>query len=227
MLVLGLDTSLQRCSAAILKDGAVVGTKILEMERGHAEHIAPMVTAILDQTRIKTHDLDRIGVIIGPGGFTGVRIALSFARGLVIGSEIETVAVTSLAALASGAEITNDHLVAPIIDARRDQVYGALYDSRGQVIVPPFVADPEQCLKNISFAADGHPVKVLGSGAELLPALPERWSLSAADTQIHPATVARIAADADGPFGRPAPVYLRAPDAKPPSASSSLFPRSV
>ncbi len=213
MLVMGLDTALQRCSVAILRDGAVVGDQSVDMARGHAEHLAPMAAAVLAEVGVAIAELDRIGVVVGPGGFTGVRIALSFARGLAIGVDIDVVGITSLAALAGNVDDAGDgELIAPIIDARRGQVYAALYEQSGLCRVQPFVSDPEQALKQLSDAAQGAKTITIGSGADLLSGA---WRQSQGDAQIDAIVVAALAADAAPPFGRPPPLYLRGPDAKP------------
>jgi tRNA threonylcarbamoyladenosine biosynthesis protein TsaB len=222
MLVMGLDTALQRCSVAILRDGAVVGDQSVDMARGHAEHLAPMAAAALGEAGVKIADLDRIGVVVGPGGFTGVRIALSFARGLAIGVDIDVVGITSLAALAGNARDAGaDELIAPIIDARRGQVYAALYEQSGLCRLQPFVSDPEQALRQLSDAAQSAKIIAIGSGASLLP--PGVWRQSQGDAQINAKIVAALAAEAAPPFGRPPPLYLRGPDAKP--AAPSTVPR--
>jgi len=217
MLVMGLDTALQRCSVAILRDGAVVGDQSAGMERGHAEHLAPMAAKALDEAGVKIADLDRIGVVIGPGGFTGVRIALAFARGLAIGTNIEIVGVTSLLALAANADDAGPgDLIAPVIDARRGQVYAALYDGNGQRLVEPFVTEPEKALEILAVEAKAAPVATIGSGAPLLPSPPAEWRQSAGFGEIDAKAVAALAAAAPAPAGPPSPLYLRPPDAKPP-----------
>ncbi len=221
MLVMGLDTALQRCSVAILRDGAVVGDQSVDMARGHAEHLAPMAAAALAEAGVEIADLDRIGVVVGPGGFTGVRIALSFARGLAIGVDIDVVGITSLAALAGNAgDAGAGELVAPIIDARRGQVYAALYEQSGLCRVPPFVSDPEQAIKQLADDTQGRQTVAIGSGVGLLP--PGAWRPSAGDAQIDAKVVAALAAEAAPPFGCPPPLYLRGPDAKPSQPSLAL-----
>lgn len=217
MLVMGLDTSLQRCSVAILRGEAVVARAVEDMARGHAERLAPMASSVLDEAGLRIADLDRIGIVVGPGGFTGVRVGLSFARGLAIGTDMPVVGVTSLAALAGNAvQGAADGLIAAVIDARRGQVYAGLYDAGGAERIPPFVTEPESALQKLTDAAGHAPVAVVGNGGGEFSALPDGWSLSGADDQIDPAIVARLVARAPAPSGPPAPLYLRGPDAKPP-----------
>ena len=219
MLVMGLDTALQRCSVAVLRDGGVVARCAEDMARGHAERLAPMAAAALDTAGLRIRDLDRIGVIVGPGGFTGVRVGLAFARGLAIGTGVAAVGVTSLAALAANAPPgAADGLIAPVVDARRGQVYAGLYGADGAVRLAPFVAAPETALQKLAGAAGGAPVALVGNGAPLLSGPPRHWTAPDADPQIDPVAVARLAASAPAPSGPPAPLYLRAPDAKPPRA---------
>lgn len=212
MPVMGLDTSLQRCSVAIIRGDDVLVDESVGMERGHAEHLAPMAAAALEKAGISIRDLARVGVVIGPGGFTGVRVALSFARGLGVGTGIPIVGVTSLAALAS--RHWANGLAAPVIDARRGQVYAGLYGKGGEILIAPFVSDPKEAFEKLAETAAGRPLRVIGSGAALLEAPPSDWVISPGE-DIDAKAVARLAAAAPSPHGPPAPLYLRAPDAKP------------
>lgn len=214
MLIMALDTALQRCSVAILKDGAPLADEGEDMERGHAERLAPMAASALARAAVRIADLDRIGVVTGPGGFTGVRVALAFARGLAIGMDVPVAGVTSLAALAGNVEGRADSLVAAAIDARRGQVYAALH-GEGETLVEPFVAEPEQALRRLVRGARGRPVLTVGTGAGLLLAPPREWRASGAPDQIDAKAVARLAAASPPPKGPPHPLYLRPPDAEP------------
>lgn len=213
MLIMGLDTALQRCSVAILRGDDVLADKSVDMERGHAEHLAPMAALAVKEAGIAFRDLDRVGVVIGPGGFTGVRVALAFARGLGIGTGINITGVTSLAALAAGVEATS--LTATVIDARRGEVFAALYGNDGTVIAVPFVSTPEQSLQILRQRAGAEPVTIVGSGAALLGEIPANWYLQATKSQIDAKIVAQLTLAAPRSVQPPAPLYLRAPDAKP------------
>lgn len=213
MVVMGLDTALQRCSVAILRGDEVLADESVGMERGHAENLAPMAAAALKKAGVAVRDLDRVGVVVGPGGFTGVRVGLSFARGLGVGTDIPIVGVTSLAALAAGVMAAG--FVAPVIDARRGQVYAGLYGPAGEIIVAPFVSDPEGAFKILEEKAAGRSLAITGSGASLLTGAPADWRRDKSAAEIDAKQVARLAAAAPAPDGPPGPLYLRAPDAKP------------
>ncbi len=214
MLVLSVDTALQRCSVAIVRDADVLSVEIEDREKGHAERIAPMAATAFEKAGVAPTDLDRIGVVVGPGGFTGVRVALSFARAMGLATGADIVGVTSLEAIASAVRGEGAD-VASIIDARRGQVYAGLYRG-GACIVAPFVADPAAAQARLAAAASAS-VLVAGSGASLM-APNAGWTAARVDAQIDPVIVAKLAAAAPKPACPPAPLYLRPPDAKPAAA---------
>lgn len=211
MIVMGIDTALQRCSVAVLKDGVMIAKRVADMQKGHAEVLAPMVAETIARAGVTLKSLDRVGVVIGPGGFTGVRVGLAFARGLGIGGAVGIIGVSSLEAIAAASAATT-RFVAPVIDARRGEVYAALYGQDGVEHIAPFVATPEATADRLASAVNAGAISLIGSGADFLG---RNWPIAPGDAQIDPVTVAQIAENAPPPNGPPAPLYLRAPDAKP------------
>lgn len=211
MLILSVDTALQRCSVAILRDGETLSALIEDREKGHAERIAPMVAHAFDEAGVAPTALDRVGVVVGPGGFTGVRVALSFARAMGLATDADVIGVTSLEALANAVGDTSAD-IAGVIDARRGQVYAGLYRDN-ECIVAPFVSDLSAARARLADVASDK-VLMVGSGAFLMWE-EAGWEMAAADAQIDPVVVAKLAAAAPAPTGPPAPLYLRPPDAKP------------
>ncbi len=214
MLILAVDTALQRCSVAIVKNGAPLAVEIEDREKGHAERLAPMAAAAFRKAGVAPTDLDRIGVVVGPGGFTGVRVALAFTRAMGLATGAGVVGVASLEALAGNVSET-DSDIAAVIDARRGQVYAGLYRA-GACVIAPFVAAPAEAVGCLAAAASGN-VLTVGTGGPLLPPR-AGWAAADADPQINPVVVAELAAAAPAPAGPPAPLYLRPPDARPSGA---------
>ena len=219
MIVLAIDTALQACSSAIVRDGVCLAKQFTPLEKGHAEWLAPMAAEVFAEAGLAPKDLDRVGVVVGPGGFTGLRVGLAFARALTLGTGAKAVGVNSLQALAH--MLNGKGLRATVIDARRGQVYSALYDDNGAEILPPFVSEPEVALCKLQDAAGDNNCVLTGTGASLLPEAPDSWRRAEGDGQIDPLTVAALTIEAPDPKHLPAPIYLRAPDAK--KSGASLF----
>ncbi|WP_319546164.1 tRNA (adenosine(37)-N6)-threonylcarbamoyltransferase complex dimerization subunit type 1 TsaB [Ruegeria conchae] len=117
--ILAFDTSAAHCAAALLQNGVIVASCVEPMSRGQAERLMPLLEELLEENGCNWRDLDAIGVGVGPGNFTGIRISVSAARGLALGLDVPAVGVSGFDALAELAP--KGHL--PAIPAPRDQVY--------------------------------------------------------------------------------------------------------
>ncbi|MEO1015406.1 MAG: tRNA (adenosine(37)-N6)-threonylcarbamoyltransferase complex dimerization subunit type 1 TsaB, partial [Pseudomonadota bacterium] len=196
MIVLGLDTALASCSVAILRGGAKLFENFTVLEKGHAEALPLMAAKALEEARIAPADLDRIGVVIGPGQFAGVRVGLAFARGLALGQKAKVIGVDTLRALHASHAI-DGAMTAVAVDARRGEVFAALYGRAGEVIIAPFAATPGGAAERLRATSPEEPPTLIGSGAPLLsragflaPDAPAQgWSIDAS-------AVARFAAAA-------------------------------
>ncbi|WBU56021.1 tRNA (adenosine(37)-N6)-threonylcarbamoyltransferase complex dimerization subunit type 1 TsaB [Paracoccus sediminicola] len=101
-LTLGFDSSAAHCAAALLSGDALIAERHEEMSRGQAERLFPMINDLLESAGVAWTDLARIGVGIGPGNFTGIRIAVAAARGLALSLQIPAIGISATEALASG-----------------------------------------------------------------------------------------------------------------------------
>lgn len=101
-LLLAFDTSAAHCAAALLRDGRIASSRCEDMARGQAERLMPFLDELLAAQDISWSDLGRIGVGIGPGNFTGIRISVSAARGLAMGLRIPAIGVSGFDALRGG-----------------------------------------------------------------------------------------------------------------------------
>lgn len=217
MKSLAIDTSFDACSVAILDRGEPVFSETRIIGRGHSEALPVMVAEGLGRTGLGAADFDRIGVVVGPGAFAGVRVGLAFARAFRLGFNAAVVGVTSLRALAATVRAGP---VAPVFDARRGQVYAALYDETLRELIAPFVATPADAARALR-EARLPPFSIAGSGATLIAAHFDAPPLDLGAPPIDPVVVARLAGAADAPGAPPVPLYLRPPDATP--AARSIF----
>jgi tRNA threonylcarbamoyladenosine biosynthesis protein TsaB len=204
-LILSLDTCLGAASAAVLR-GEVVLARVSEpMTRGHQERLGLIVRQAMEDAGQVFADLTRIGVTIGPGSFTGLRIGLAFAKGLAAALSIPCVGVGALAALAGSTG--EGGFIAAAVDARKGQLYLQIFDG-GAALMAPDVVELGVAAARIVELGAGRPLTLVGSGAPLLAdlALGARvLDLAAPD----PAAVARLAARAA--LTPPRPLYLRPP----------------
>lgn len=211
MKILSLDTAMAACSAAVVDTDhpLPLAEACQPMERGHAEALAPMVAEVLRAAGLSMAELGRIAVTIGPGTFTGVRIGLSFARGLGLARGIPVIGIDSLSAIA--ANETADSPLLVVADARNGEIYAASFDGQRRMIVAPHITTPAAA------AASMPPgTLVIGTAKHSIITAHAGIGVSASEAYDLPvaARFARLAAEAPAQ-NMPAPLYLRAPDAKP------------
>lgn len=224
MNILALDTTMRACSAALLRDAQGTGDLFAafeHLERGHAEAIMPMIEKIMARAELCWDALDRIAVTTGPGTFTGVRVGVAAARGLALATGAGLIGITSLAAIAAAVldqreTEGNGGIVAVAADARRGQVYFALFDAAGSALCDPMAATAGEAA---GLLPEGQDLVLAGSGARLVAEEAEKRDIKACavlpDMQPDAATVVRMAAGQTVEPGPVSPLYLRAPDAKP------------
>lgn len=211
--LLALDTALAQCTAAVRR-GERSWSRALPMARGHQEALAPLVEAAAREAKLELAALDAVGVTVGPGSFTGLRVGLAFAQGLAAALERPVVGLSTLDALAASVEPDGRPILA-VIDARRGQVYVRPFRSCGTPAGDARAIDLAR-LDDLARALGSG--RLVGSGAE--PAAPHApgWDVlplaGPTPEALLDLTEARLEI---GEFGRPAPLYLRAPDATPPT----------
>lgn len=132
--ILNIETATKNCSVSISKDGETIFCKeISELGYSHAEMLHVFIEEVLKEAKILIQDLDAVAVSQGPGSYTGLRIGVSAAKGLCYALEIPLISIDTLAVLAQKCTIT-DGLIVPMIDARRMEVYSAVFNANKEIV---------------------------------------------------------------------------------------------
>lgn len=132
MTILHIETSTNVCSVTLSSDGKVIQTFMDETGQNHAALLSPFIQQIIDNN--KNIKIDAVAVSEGPGSYTGLRIGVSTAKGLCYGYDVPLIAVDTLSILCqeviSTQKLEENALLCPMIDARRMEVYNAIYDTK-------------------------------------------------------------------------------------------------
>lgn len=167
MRILALETAAKAVSAAITEDGKVLASAYQDTGLTHSRTLMPLVELLLKNTGLTPADLDAVAVSAGPGSFTGVRIGVSAAKGLAWAADKPCAAVSTLAALARNVSFL-DGLIVCAMDARRQQVYNALFEARDGRLTR-LTEDRAIALSGLAeeLRDDPRPKTVLGDGGRM------------------------------------------------------------
>ena len=167
MKILSIDSSALVASVALCEDDSVLAEYTINNGNTHSETLLPMVESVLGFFSLKATDIDLFAVSAGPGSFTGVRIGAATLKGLAFGSDKPCVEVSTLEAIAYNLR-THKGLVCPVMNARRSQVYTALFRSDGERL--------ERLMPDMAIAIDeldlilanyGEDVRLCGDGYDV------------------------------------------------------------
>ncbi len=220
-LILGIETSGAATGLALSDSGKVVSELVEHSNCGHNEVLMPLLDRLLRDAGVTARDLSGIGVDIGPGMFTSLRVGASTAKGLAVTRGIPVVGVASLRALARTAQ-PDLRRVLSLIDARKHQVYAALYLG-GRPAIPPSVMDPEQLVSEVkSNLQEPSGLAVAGNGTGICAGLLAAGGIGLVSTGIEYPSPAVVALEAGERIDKGLaedltavePVYLRRTDAE-------------
>ena len=230
MRLAAIDTSTALGSIALFEDGVLVAEESQRVSNAHGESLMPMVSALFDRVGWCAADVARWGVGIGPGSFTGVRIAVATAKGIALATRAELVGVTSLDALAEGLG-TGGELVVSTVSAGKGELYVQARRGANVVLAPthlPIARVAVAVAESRSRSGSGSVVVVgeaasavdwspLGSGVVLQIAAPHDLPRASAVGRM---AASRAAEDADALE----PFYVRPPEITMPKARGPSTP---
>lgn len=183
MKILAIDSSTNVASCAIMDDEKILGEALVNNNTTHSQKLLPLIADVLDRCEIDIKEIDVFAVSVGPGSFTGLRIGVSTINGLAQATDKPVIGVSSLEALAHNVS-TSEKLIAPLLDARRDRSFTAIYKSGRdmETLLDPDVLEMSEVLdildkkqEDILFIGNGMDiykesiVKVLGDRAYFTP----------------------------------------------------------
>jgi tRNA threonylcarbamoyladenosine biosynthesis protein TsaB len=206
-MILIIDTSGPICAAGIYDAGknVLVAQKSEMLGKGHAERLIPMIEEVLSEASLSLQDMTRIGVTVGPGSFTGIRVGVAAARGFALSLRIPAVGVTTLQVVAEQVlEIDPPAPVVAAIDAGRDEIFGQAFLPGGVMLTEPATYDYDA----IRAMIDRFGAIATGSGVDAMEDRahgPDPYPLD---------RIGRIAVRLPDD-ARPSPVYIRGAGAKP------------
>ncbi len=205
--VLAIDSATAACSAAVWGAGRVLASRFEIMSRGQDQALLPMIRDAMSEAGIAYRDLSGIGVTVGPGSFTGMRVGLAAARGLALATGLPLVGITTLEAIAAAVSSASPFLVA--VDSKRRDLYVQIFadghPASGIVVLPP---------NGTAALLDADPLPVAGDGAGMIAATGLRIAPLG---PVHPraadfASLVAVRLRETAPGAAPRPLYLRAPE---------------
>jgi len=167
--LLSLDTSTDICSAALHTENGLLGYQEFRKEKSHAALLPPAIEALLSPLQLRPSSLSAIAISAGPGSYTGLRIGLSIAKGLCFALDLPLIAVNTLEAMAVQARqslssmLTEKDLLIPMLDARRMEVYHAIYGVQHQHHTAPAPLVVEE--NSFGALQQNHRLILFGNGA--------------------------------------------------------------
>lgn len=139
--ILNIDTATEIAQVSIAKDGLVLRSTINTVQKDHAAFVQPAIKSILADAGIGLSAVDAIAVMAGPGSYTGLRVGMASAKGLCYALNKPLIAINTLESMAMAALLTlpdiEDKWLCPMLDARRNEVFTAIYDHSLDIILPP------------------------------------------------------------------------------------------
>ena len=166
-MILGIDSSAISAGCALVEGDKIVAEEFLNTRHTHSETLMPMVSGMLKKAGVPLADVERIAVTSGPGSFTGLRIGIAAVKGMCMGAKKTCVGVSTLEAIAYNF-VGIDGLICACMDARRSQVYNALFRSEDGVITR-LCEDRAIALEELYAELSGIDGKIIlaGDGAKL------------------------------------------------------------
>ncbi len=189
-LILNIDTALETASVCIAKDGKLVQSASNDNQKDHAAWLHTAVSEIIKKSGYLIHQLEAVAVSIGPGSYTGLRVGLAAAKGLCYALHIPLLAISTLEIIALSVKEEATDLICPLVDARRMEVFTAMYDKELREKYSPVA----MVIEANSFASllAAHKILFCGSGYKKVQAMISSPNALYSDTISNAAHLAQL-----------------------------------
>ena len=184
-LILHIETASKNCSVALAKSGCLIALKeMVNAHYSHAEQLHPFIRELFEATDFKVEQLDSVAVSKGPGSYTGLRIGVSAAKGICFALDIPLIAINTLELMAQSHLNDKNRWLIPMLDARRMEVYTAVFDGAGKEIKTTWA----EVLSPNSFGTllENQEAYVFGEGAKKFKPITENENLLFLDNYDFP-----------------------------------------
>jgi tRNA threonylcarbamoyladenosine biosynthesis protein TsaB len=180
--ILNIETTSKNCSVALAKGGVILTLRErAELGYSHAEKLHVFISEVLQEAGLELSDLDAVAVSQGPGSYTGLRIGVSAAKGFCLALDIPLIAIDTMEVLARQVK-QKEGLIIPLIDARRMEVYAAIFDTNFQVID----ATKAEIITSESFCTLKDTIYFIGDGVAKCKSILVNDSFHFLDTVVFP-----------------------------------------
>ncbi len=192
-LILNIDTALEQAMISLADGPDVIGSVTSNSQKDHATWLHPSIQELLKKNGKRISDLAAVAVSIGPGSYTGLRVGLASAKGICYAAGIPLITIPSLQVIAAAVQQEATEWICPMIDARRMEVFSAIYGKTLSEIKAPFA----EVLDATSYAAelDAHQILFCGNGMQKLKPVCTHPHASFSDTMPAASHLARLSAD--------------------------------
>jgi tRNA threonylcarbamoyladenosine biosynthesis protein TsaB len=194
--ILSIDTATETALVCLSKNGQLVGSRVNESQKDHASFLQPAIKELLDGALVAFTDLVAVCVTNGPGSYTGLRVGMASAKGLCYALQVPLITIGTLQLMAASAmeaiqpAASQDYLFCPMIDARRAEVFTAVYNRQSEIVIAPAAVE----LESNTFAALMHqsPIIYTGSGADKWKNICEHQNAFFENINISPVVFSQI-----------------------------------
>jgi len=210
LITLSLDTTGSWCTAALVDSSRILASYSEKIGRGHAERLAPAVSGILNQASLNPGDINRLAVATGPGSFTGLRVALAFARSFALPRKLPVIGLSVPEVLAAEIDPAYQNRIASVINVRRGDLCLAVFDKGVEIFAPTTLptAEANAQLKKLGYD------RITGDGVSLLDLK------SGGPDHVSGPVLAWLSQNYTPDERPPEPLYSRGPDAKLPGGKT-------